>query len=86
MSEPLYSIGTWDTAAQGYTLQPEMRSPCINVDVRGLRAALTELRREHGYDAYRVRFDDGTRDSDWSVLVERTDGMPFGEILESWKR
>lgn len=25
-------------------------------------------------------------DNDWSVLVERTDGMPEGEIMQSWKR
>lgn len=83
---PLYSIGTWDTNEQSYMPQADMRNPCINVDIHGLRRALTELRREHGYAANRIRFDNGERDSDWSVLVERTDGMPVEEILKQWER
>lgn len=85
-TEPLYSVGTWDAEAQGYTPQPEMRNQCINVTWRGLLAALRELRREHGYEAYRVRWEDGSRDSDWSVLVERTDGLPLEDILRQWER
>jgi len=82
----LYSVGTWDTDVSGYTPQPEMRCPCINVTWRGLLNALRELRNEHGYDAGRVRFADGSRDSDWSVLVERTDGLTLDEILRNWER
>lgn len=86
MSDARYSIGTWDTNKQAYTPQPECRTPCINVDIHGLRRHLRELRDEHGYGADRVRFDDGTHDSDWSVLVERTDGESLDEILKTWER
>ena len=85
--KPLYSIGTWDTDAQAYTPQPETKTPCINVDIQGLRRHLRELRDEHGYTAHRFRDDDGGHsDNDWSVLVERTDGKSLEEILKDWER
>lgn len=85
MSEPLYSVGTWDIDAQAYTPQPGLSVPSLNITLHQLRQALKEL-RQRGYAADRVRFDDGNRDSDWSVLVERTDGLSEAEILERWKR
>ena len=87
MSEARYSIGTWDTELQAYTPQAGCDSPCINVDIHGLRRHLRELRDEHGYAADRVRDADGTHDdNDWCVLVERTDGMTIAEILKVWER
>jgi hypothetical protein len=92
LSDRRYSVGTWNTEEQGYTPQLEMRNPCINVPLSGLLAALRELRNEHGYAADRGRFPLETGDitqqrySDWSVLVERTDGIPLEEILKQWSR
>jgi hypothetical protein len=85
MSEPLYSVGTWDSDAQAYTPQEGLTVPAFNITLGELRAALRDLRKE-GYAANRVRFADGQRDSDWAVLVERTDGLPEHKILEGWKR
>jgi hypothetical protein len=87
-----YSIGTWDSELQAYTPQAGMRNPSINVPWRGMLAALRELRREHGYDASRGRFPmlpgqiEHERWSDWTVLVERTDGAPEAQILKRWER
>jgi hypothetical protein len=81
----LYSIGTWDTDEQAYTPQVGLSAPSFNIDVWQLRTAMKEL-RSMGYSCYRVRFPDGERDSDWSVLIERTDGTPESEIREGWRR
>lgn len=87
MSDARYSIGTWDTELQAYTPQAGCDSPCINVDIHGLRRHLRELRDEHSYTAHRVRGDEGTHDdNDWSVLVERTDGATMDEIMKGWVR
>lgn len=86
--KPLYSIGTWDPDAQGYTPHETADTPCVNVDIHGLRRHLKELRR-NGYTCHRVRFatEDGWRwHDDFQVLVERTDGMPLAKILERWQR
>lgn len=77
MTEPLYSIGTWDTEEQAYTPQIGLTVPCINVPWRTLLQVLRELKRM-GYSCHRLRDPEGTHDSnDWAVLVERTDGEPF---------
>lgn len=82
----LFSIGTWDGEQQAYTPQGGCRTPWLNVDRRGLRAHLKELRRM-GYSAHRKRDQDGEHeDNDTSVLVERTDGMLAEDILASWER
>lgn len=80
-----YSIGTWDTDAQAYT--PQLGAgPSINVTWKGLLRAMRKLRRL-GYSAHRYRDSDGTHEhNDWSVLVERTDGMSRDEILKNWQR
>lgn len=87
--KPLYSIGTWDPDAQGYTPHETTDTPCINVDINGLRRHLKELRKM-GYTCHRVRHKCGDAwshdDNDPLVLVERTDGLPLAEILERWQR
>lgn len=83
--QPLYSVGTWDTDRQGFTRDKRISVRSINVDKATLRQVLKEL-RHWGYDANRVRFDDGSRDSDPYVIVERTDGESYRSILERWKR
>lgn len=86
MGKPLYSVGTWDTEAQAYTPQTGLSVPSLNIDIRQLRRAMKEL-RGGGYTCHRLRDPDGNHDdNDWSVLIERTDGMPEAEILEDWKR
>lgn len=91
-AEPLYSVATWDTNKQAYTPQVGLSVPAFNITLRQLRVALKELRRM-GYTAHRVRYwvgcddwDDYTHDSDPSVLVERTDGMHWREIMKGWRR
>ena len=83
---PLYSVGTWDTDMQAYTPQFGLTVPSINVPWWGLIQILREL-RAMGYSAHRFRDQDGSHDdNDWTVLVERTDGMAEAEIMEQWKR
>ena len=83
----LYSVGTWDTDAQGYTPQPELDRESFNITLWQLKELLQILKKEFGYSCHRYRDDDGGHEcNDWSVLVERTDGKPQSEILESWKR
>ena len=77
MSEPLYTIGTWDMDEQAYTPQVGLTVPCINVPWRTLLQVLREL-RQLGYTAHRRRDANGDHDdNDWAVLVERTDGLEF---------
>lgn len=77
MSEPLYSVGTWDSDLGAYTPQLGLTVPCINVPRKTLRAVLKEL-RDMGYPCHRRRGPDGDYDdNDVMVLVERTDGRPF---------
>jgi hypothetical protein len=83
MIAPLYSVGTWDTDSQGYT--PQVGVPAFNLTLGELRQSLRMLRQQ-GNGAWRVRDEKGDYDSDWFVLVERTDGMSEVEILEKWKR
>jgi hypothetical protein len=79
----LYSVGTWDTESQGYT--PHQDVPAFNLTIGQLHKSLRML-RDIGYEAWRKRDEDGSYDSDWCVLVERTDGMSESEILNKWKR
>lgn len=74
-----YSIGTWDTDQQAYTPQTK---PWHNLTLRQLRQAMREL-RNIGYGVWRRKHED---DSDWAVLIERTDGTSESEVLEQWKR
>ena len=89
MSEPLYSIGTWDTDAQAFT--PQEGVPAFNLTRKELVQSMRML-QNHGYSCHRFRGRDenhqptGDVDSDTFVLIERTDGMPESEILERWKR
>lgn len=85
MSEPLYSIGTYDWSLAIYTPQ-EGVGPCFNITRSELRKRIHEL-RAIGYTAHRrgnVR--DGHEDNDTNVLIERTDGKPEAEILKGWLR
>jgi hypothetical protein len=84
--ESRYSIGTWDTDAQAYTPQEGLTVHCVNVPWRTLLQVMRELRLL-GYSAHRTRDSDGEHgDNDWSVLVERTNGMTEAEVLAGWKR
>jgi hypothetical protein len=83
MTEPLYSIGTWDVDLQAYTPQVGTES-CLNLTRAQLRHRIKALRCA-GYSAHRrgnVR--DGHEDNDTFVLIERTDGKPEAEIMEDW--
>lgn len=88
MTQPLYSIGTWDTDEQAF--RPHPACPKLNQT----RAELVESMRilqQYGYTCHRYgntrhEEDGGLRDSDPSVLIERTDGKPEAEILKQWER
>lgn len=84
-----YSVGTWDTELQAYTPQVGLSVPSINITWRQLLQAMREL-RQMGYSAHRRRevLSTGLNhdDNDWSVLVERTDGMSEDEVMVSWER
>jgi hypothetical protein len=84
--DKLYSVGTWDAEAQGYTPQIGV-DRSFNITRGELRRALKRL-RELGYSAHRLRDEggDGHYDNDTDVLVERTDGESETKILERWKR
>lgn len=73
MGAARYTITTWDAELARYTPQDGCATPGTAVDIRGLRAHLRELRARFGYEAHRVRFTDGSRDSDRCVLVERVE-------------
>lgn len=86
VSEPRYSVATWDTNKQAYTPQRGLSVPSFNISRTQLRVALKELRRI-GYQAHRKRDSDGSYDNnDSNVLVERTDGMHWKEIMRGWIR
>lgn len=74
-----YTVLTWDSVADQYTVQEGMEHPSIDVDIHGLRRALKEL-RSLGYPADRRRDEDGNYQSDWAVLVERTDDPLIDEM------
>jgi hypothetical protein len=81
-----YSVGTWDTDRNAYTPQRGLSVPCLNITIHQLRTALKQI-RQCGYSAHRFRDEDGSHeDNDWAVLVERTDGKPWREILRNWRR
>jgi hypothetical protein len=85
MSEPLYSVGTWDTEVQAYTPQYGL-AKSFNLSRSELRQAIRELRK-CSYSAHRRRGPDGEHDdNDTMVLIERTDGAPESEILDNWRR
>lgn len=86
MSESLYSVGTWDTDKQRYTPQQGLTVPTFNITLLQLRQAIRDLRCL-GYSVHRLRDSDGTHeDNDPSVMIERTDGKPWREIMREWKR
>ena len=90
MSEATYSIGTWDAQRRAYTPHgggPNRRP--FNLTRKQLVAEIRYL-REQGYNCHRKRDQedgyDGCYDNDVAVLIERTDGMPWFEILLNWRR
>lgn len=84
MSEPLYSIGTWDTELQAYT--PQIDVPAFNLTRAELVKSI-RLLRDCGYSVHRFgNCRDGHEDNDTAVLIERTDGMPESEIMKGWER
>jgi hypothetical protein len=86
MSQPLYSVGTWDTNEQAYTPQAGLSVPSFNIDLWTLKRALKEL-KEFGYECHRIRSEDGEHeDNDFNVLVERTDGKSETDIMKGWER
>lgn len=86
MLEPLFSVGTWNVERQAYTPQGGLSVPSFNMTYRQLFTAVRELRRI-GYSAHYIRDADGDHEeNDWSVLIERTDGMHWKEIRRSWSR
>jgi hypothetical protein len=86
MTEPLYSVGTWDTWKNRYTPQRGLTVPSFNISLAQLRVAIRELRKMR-YTAHRRRDEDGEHDdNDTAVLIERTDGAHWKEIMQGWKR
>lgn len=85
-SEPLYSVGTWDTDKQAFTPQHGLSVPSFNITRSQLRQAVRELRRMK-YQVKRVRDADGKHwESDPSVFIERTDGKNWKEIMKGWRK
>lgn len=84
MPKPKYSVGTWDADKQAYTPQAGIRRS-INISLRELRRVLKQLRRM-GFSAHRCGNKEDGHDSDWTVLVERTDGEKRDAILKRWAR
>lgn len=83
-SNPLYSIGVWDCDLQSYA--PVDFMECVNIPRAQLVAVMRYL-QTIGYTCH--RFGNTThdlRDSDCSVLIERTDGKPLAAILKDWER
>lgn len=84
VTTPLYSVGTWDSDLNGFTVQAGLTVPSINVPLNVVRQITREL-RQMGYTAHRKRSPDGGYwDNDASVFFERTDGKPEAEILRGW--
>lgn len=83
MTEPLYSIGTYDMETQSFS--PQDGVPAFNLTLWQLKESMRML-RAWGYSCHRWRDEDGGhRESDPSVYVERTDGRSEAEILQGWK-
>ncbi len=60
--------------------------PSFNITLAQLRQAVRDLKRL-GYEAYRVRDADGAHDTnDPAVLIKRTDGKCWKDIMREWKR
>ncbi len=90
LTQPLYSIGTWDPELEAFT--PQEGVPAFNLTRAQLVSSMRQL-QDCGYSCHRFRSRDETgaleewaSDSDPSVMINRTDGMPEYEILEMWKR
>ena len=81
----LYSIGTFDTNTQSFS--PQESVPAFNLTRNELVASMRML-QDRGYPCHRYgnSSTDDIRDSDWSVLIERTDGKSESEILKGWER
>ena len=90
MTEPLYSIGTWDTGLPEFS--PQVDVLAFNLTRKQMVESIRML-QGNGYPCHRFRGrdEDGqlnarADDSDPSVLIERTDGMSEVEILKRWQR
>ena len=85
MTEPLYSVGTWDCEEQSYTPY-DLDHPAYNITRKELKEAIRRL-RGWGYTVHRYgNCDTGHDDNDWAVLIERTDGKSPKDILAGWVR
>ena len=84
--KPLYSIGTWDTELQAFA--PHDGVPAFNLTRRQLVASMRMLQATGWYTCHRFgnTHSDDLRDSDTSVMIERTDGLSEAEILMQWRR
>jgi hypothetical protein len=86
MTEPLYSVGTWDPDRSAFTPQRGLSVPSFNITKAQLRIAMREL-RDMQYSVHRYRAADGSHhDNDSFVLIERTDGKHWKEIRREWNR
>lgn len=90
MNEPLYSIGTRCPQRGAYT--PHLGGPNLrpfNLTRKQLVAEMRYLQTQ-GYPCHRKRDPetgyDGIYENDTEVLIERTDGKPWFDILMSWRR
>ena len=83
MAEPLYSVATYDCERSAYTPQRGLTVPSFNITLAQLRQAVRDL-KSLGYSAHRLKHIDGCNDPD--VLIERTDGECWREVMRRWKR
>ncbi len=91
MTEPLYSIGTYDHEECAYSRHKDL--PAFNLTRKELVDVMRALQHD-GYSCHRFRhrdpktgeLEEWASESDPDVLIERTDGEPVESILERWKR
>lgn len=84
MTQTLYSIGTWDSDIGCFT--PQVDVPSIGLTRKQLVESMRML-QSMGYSCHRTgNTSQVCRDSDPSVLIERTDGLSEETILKGWGR
>lgn len=84
MTAPRYSIGTWDSDLQRYT--PQIGVPSIGLTRKQLVESMRML-QGMGYSCHRTgNMSQVVRDSDPSVLIERSDDLSSTERMTNWER
>lgn len=84
----LYSIGTRYPFHGRFSPHPGLSGPSLNITLPQLRQRLREI-RARGYSGHSVKDENGNHfkgECDPWVIVERTDGKHWKEILKGWRR